>query len=95
MKNYNVQVSFIKKYGRIVDSEVILLNGEYGSSLTRYHDYFFTHQNIIKAGGICMKDELLDVLADRKHDRVELRKAHYIAGTASVYLTYAIAVEKE
>ena len=46
------------------------------------------------AGAICMKDELLNILTDRKHDRIELRKAHYIAGTASIYLTYAIKVVK-
>ena len=92
----NIQVSYIKKWGRILDMEVILLNGEYGMAREAgAHDYENFHEKMIAAGATCDSDELVEVLSDRKHDRVELRKAHYIASIATVTITYAIAVEKE
>ena len=88
-----IRLSNIHQQGNIIDMEVILLNGEYGADeMPRI--YYYTHQALVAAGAICMKDELLNILTDRKHDRIELRKAHYIAGTASIYLTYAIKVIK-
>ena len=95
MTTKNIKVGFIKKWGRIVDMDVILLNGEYGSARTpSAHDYEGFHDKMIAAGAICDKDELIEVLTDRKHDRVELRKAHYVASIATVTITYAICVEK-
>lgn len=88
-----IRLSNINQQGNIIDMEVILLNGEYGMDKMP-RTYFYTHQDFVAAGAICMKDELLNILTDRKHDRIELRKAHYIAGTASIYLTYAIKVIK-
>lgn len=92
----NIQVSYIKKWGRIVDMEVMLLNGEYGTTRQVQNQYNFEgfHDKMVAAGATCDSDELVEVLSDRKHDRVELRKAHYIASIASVTVTYAIAVEK-
>lgn len=89
-----IRLSSIHQQGNIIDMEVILLNGEYDSMDKLPRTYYYTHQAFVAAGAICMKDELLSILTDRKHDRVELRKAHYIAGTASIYLTYAIKVIK-
>ena len=92
----NIQVSYIKKWGRIVDMEVMLLNGEYGTTrqVQNQHNFEGFHDKMVAAGATCDSDELVEVLSDRKHDRVELRKAHYIASIASVTVTYAIAVEK-
>lgn len=92
-----IKVGYIKKWGRIVDMEVILLNGEYGTTraIQGPHDYELFHDKMVAAGATCDSDELVEVLSDRKHDRVELRKAHYIASIATVSITYAIAVEKE
>ena len=89
-----IRLSSIHQQGNIIDMEVILLNGEYDSIDKLPRTYYYTHQAFVAAGAICMKDELLNILTDRKHDRIELRKAHYIAGTASIYLTYAIKVIK-
>lgn len=89
-----IRLSSIHQQGNIIDMEVILLNGEYDSMDKLPRTYYYTHQAFVSAGAICMKDELLNILTDRKHDRIELRKAHYIAGTASIYLTYAIKVMK-
>ena len=89
-----IRLSSIHQQGNIIDMEVILLNGEYDSMDKLPRTYYYTHQAFVAAGAICMKDELLNILTDRKHDRIELRKAHYIAGTASIYLTYAIKVIK-
>lgn len=89
-----IRLSSIHQQGNIIDMEVILLNGEYDSMDKLPRTYYYTHQAFVAAGAICMKDELLNILTDRKHDRIELRKAHYIAGTASIYLTYAIKVMK-
>ena len=89
-----IRLSSIHQQGNIIDMEVILLNGEYDSIDKLPRTYYYTHQAFVAAGAICMKDELLNILTDRKHDRIELRKAHYIAGTASIYLTYAIKVMK-
>jgi hypothetical protein len=77
--------------------EVILLNGEYGTTRAIHgpHDCECFHDKMIAAGATCDNDELVEVLTDRKHDRVELRKAHYIASIATVSITYAIAVEKD
>ena len=88
-----IRLSNIHQQGNIIDMEVILLNGEHGTD-EMPRTYYYTHQALVAAGAICMKDELLNILTDRKHDRIELRKAHYIAGTASIYLTYAIKVIK-
>ena len=89
-----IRLSSIHQQGNIIDMEVILLNSEYDSIDKLPRTYYYTHQAFVAAGAICMKDELLNILTDRKHDRIELRKAHYIAGTASIYLTYAIKVMK-
>ena len=89
-----IRLSSIHQQGNIIDMEVILLNDEYDSMDKLPRTYYYTHQAFVAAGAICMKDELLNILTDRKHDRIELRKAHYIAGTASIYLTYAIKVVK-
>lgn len=88
-----IRLSNIHQQGSIIDMEVILLNGEYDMD-TLPRTYYYTHQALISAGAVCMKDELLNILTDRKYDRIELRKAYYIAGTASIYLTYAIKVVK-
>ena len=89
-----IRLSSIHQQGNIIDMEVILLNGEYHSIDKLPRTYYYTHQAFVAAGAICMKDELLNILTDRKHDRIELREAHYIAGTASIYLTYASKVMK-
>lgn len=95
MTTKNIKVGFIKKWGRIVDMDVILLNGEYGSARNAgAYDYVGFHDKMIAAGATCDKDELIEVLTERKHDRVELRKAHYVASIATVTITYAICVEK-
>lgn len=95
MTNYNIRLSSTHKQGTIMEVEVLLLNGNYDYIDVWHRTYYYMERDLNKAGAICMKDELVKVLTDRKHDRIEMRKAHWIAGTASIYVTYVIQVEKE
>lgn len=95
MTNHNIRLSSNHKAGTIMEIEVLLLTGEYECADIWHRSYSHMERDFHKAGAICMKDELVKVLTDRTHDRIEMRKAHWIAGTASVYVTYAIQIEKE
>ena len=95
MTNYNIRLSSNHKSGTIMEIEALLLTGEYGYADIWRRSYSCMERDFYKAGAICMKDELIKILTDRTHDRIEMRKAHWIAGIASVYVTYAIQVEKE
>lgn len=95
MTNYDIRLTSNHKSGTIMEIEALLLTGEYEYADIWHRSYSCMERNFYKAGAICMKDELVKILTDRTHDRIEMRKAHWIAGTASVYVTYAIQVEKE
>lgn len=89
-----IRLSNIHLQGIVIEGSFLHLDGITEDHFHTHRSYFYVNRDLIKQGATCETDELVEVLTDRKHDRIELRKATYIMEDAMVHLTYAIQVKK-
>ena len=89
-----IRLSNIHLQGIVIEGSFIHLDGSGEDRFHSHRSYYYVNHDLIKQGAMRETDELIEILTDRKHDRIELRKATYIMEDAMVDLTYAIQVKK-